>query len=256
MKEIIPNKVLSQLKNNKVSLGAWILSGSEVVAELFAMSGFDWVCIDAEHSAVTTHTAQSMMMAIEKHGAEPFVRVSQNDESECKKFLDMGARGILIPMIKSHEDVLKAIHYTRFPPIGKRSYSLSRSTYYGEGSSSYFKKANETVLLGIMIEHQDALTELDRIFSEQEIDVVLIGPYDLSGSLGIPGEFNKPEYLEAMDLINRKAREYKINVGLHEVHPTPEKIQQKINDGYTFIACGMDTIFLIEEAKKYTNLKI
>jgi len=254
MSKIEPNKVLNKLNKNQPALGGWVLSASPTVAELFALAGFDWVCIDAEHSAVSKETAQNMITAIERHGSEPFVRVCGNDEYEIKRFLDMGARGIIIPMIKSYNEVLNAVKYTKFPPLGKRSYSLSRSTLYGQASDHYFSNANKDILLGIMIEHIDPLDDLDKIFSNKNIDIVMVGPYDLSGSMGIPGQFNKPEFKEAINLINRKASENNIRMGIHEVHPTPESIKLRINEGFTFIACGIDSIFLLNEAEKYTKL--
>ncbi len=248
------NKVLSKLKRNEPALGGWVMTGSTVVAELLSLAGFDWVCIDAEHSCVTTETAQNMMNAIERHGAEPFVRLSGNNESEIKKFLDMGARGIIVPMIKTYEEVQNAISYSKFPPIGNRSYALPRCTKYGLTKNEYFQGANDSIFLGIMIEHIDALPHLDRIFSSSHIDAVLVGPYDLSGSMGIPGQFKNPEFIDALDLIYKKAKEYKIRVGIHEVHPTPEKIKEIIKGGYRFIACGIDTLFILDEASKYRDL--
>ena len=245
------NKVLKRLENNKPALGGWVLTGSPVVAELLALCGFNWVCIDAEHSAVTTETAQQMMTAIEKHGAEPFVRVSGIYESEIKKFLDMGARGIIVPMIKSYDDLVKAVSYIKFPPDGNRSYALPRCTSYGMYSSEYYLKANDSIFLGIMIEHKDALGELDKIFSHPHIDAVLVGPYDLSGSMGIPGKFEEPAFREALKLIYRKAKENGVMMGIHEVHPKPEKITELINQGFRFIACGLDTLFIMDEAAKY-----
>jgi 2-dehydro-3-deoxyglucarate aldolase len=250
------NKVLKKLNSNLPALGGWVLTASPVVAELFAIAGFDWVCIDAEHSAVSKETAQNMITAIERHGAEPLVRVSGNIDDECKRFLDMGARGIIIPMIKSYEDVMLAVEHTKFPPLGKRSYSLSRSTMYGKEAGDHFTNANDNTLLGIMIEHIDPLNDLDKIFSEPTVDVILVGPYDLSGSMGIPGEFEKKEFKEAIELINRKAAENNVRMGIHEVHPTPEKVQKLIEEGFTFIACGIDSLFLTNEAEKYTRLLI
>jgi 2-dehydro-3-deoxyglucarate aldolase len=251
---IPPNRVLAKLRNDEPALGGWILTGSPVVAELLALSGFDWVCIDAEHSAITAETAQSMMNAIENHGAEPFVRLAGNNREEIKTFLDMGARGIIVPMIKSYEEVQSAISYSRFPPLGSRSYALPRCTRYGLAKDDYFRLANENTFLGIMIEHADALPHLDRIFSSPHIDAVLVGPYDLSGSMGIPGQLSDPAFTEAMDLINRKADEHKIRVGFHEVHPSPEKVEDLVNRGFRFIACGLDTLFILEEAKKYPGI--
>lgn len=251
---MMTNKVLDRLKQDKPVLGGWVLTGSPVVAELLALCGFDWVCIDAEHSAVSMETALQMVTAIEKHGAEPFVRISTNSEVEIKKFLDMGVRGIIVPMIKSLEEAKSAIAGIKFPPEGRRSFALPRCNAYGLNSDEYFREANRNIFVCIMIEHVDALPELDQIFSLPAIDAVLVGPYDLSGSMGIPGKFEDPAFIEALELIYTKARENKIRMGIHEVHPTPEKISSLIDQGYRFIACGLDTLFILNEGRKYTNL--
>ena len=166
----------------------------------------------------------------------------------------MGARGIIIPMIKSLEDVQNAVSYSKFPPLGNRSYALPRCTRYGLSSAEYFKFANDNIFLGIMIEHIYALPHLDKIFSSPHIDAVLVGPYDLSGSMGIPGKFDDTTFKEALDLINRKAKEHKIRMGFHEVHPTEVKITDLVNLGFRFIACGFDTLFILDEATKYPKL--
>ncbi len=254
-KNMIPqNKVLVKLKNDEPALGGWIITGSPVVAELLSISGFDWVCIDAEHTAVTMETAQYMMNAIENHGSEPFVRISGNNMEEFKKYLDMGAKGIIVPMIKTFEDVENAVSHAKFPPVGNRSFAIPRCTRYGLSSAEYFRQANDTIFLGIMIEHVDALPNLDKIFSNPYIDAVLIGPYDLSGSMGIPGNFSDKGFTDALELIYRKAKEHKIRVGIHEVHPTPGKIKELIKNGFRFIACGLDTLFILDEAMKYSRL--
>lgn len=248
------NIVLERLKKDQPALGGWIMGNSAVSAEIMAQSGFSWVCVDAEHSQVSKETALNMFRAIELHGAEPFVRVSSNNEVEIKKHLDMGARGIIVPMVKSAQDVLNALSYIKFPPEGKRSYALPRCTGYGEFSDEYFKKANQEVFVGIMIEHIDALIDLDKIFSYKAINAVFVGPYDLSGSMGIPGQFDNIEFLEAMETIQKKASQYNVTMGYHEVHPTPENISQLLKKGIRFIACGIDTIFLMEKSKEFASL--
>ena len=255
------NIVLENLSNNKVSLGGWVMSNSVVAAEIMAQSGFSWVCVDAEHSQISKVTAANMFRAIELHGAEPFVRVSINDEVEIKKYMDMGARGIIVPMIKSFEDVKRAVSYIKYSPEGNRSFALPRCTGYGEWSNEYFKVANKETFIAIMIEHIDAITELDEIFSCKDIDAVFVGPYDLSGSMGIPGKFEDPAFKSVIHLVHQKAKEHGIAMGYHEVHPTPENIKQLIVDGVRFIACGMDTIFLIDKSTEFAqiasaNLKI
>ena len=252
---MIKNKVIEKLHKQIPTLGGWVMSNSVTAAEILALAGFDWVCVDAEHSPVSKETAVNMFRAIERHGAEPFVRVSLNDEVEIKKYLDMGAQGIIVPMIKSYEDVELAISYIKYPPVGKRSFALPRCTGYSRWADEYFATANQEVFFGIMIEHIDAIKELDKIFSTKLIDAVLVGPYDLSGSLGIPGQFDKPEFVEALDLIYCAAKKHSVRMGIHEVHPTKEKVNSLIDAGYKFIACGIDTMLLLEKAQELVSLK-
>lgn len=247
------NKVLDKLREEKPTLGGWVMSGSVTAAEIMAQAGFDWVCVDAEHSPVSKETAVNMFRAIERHGAEPFVRICLNDEVEIKKYLDIGARGIIVPMIKSYEDVQKAVSYIKYPPEGSRSFALPRCTGYGEHSDEYFANANKEIFIGIMIEHIDAVKELDRIFSLKTIDAVLVGPYDLSGSMGILGQFDRPEFKNVLHLILRKAEEHSVRAGIHEVRPTREKIEALIDEGYRFIACGVDTLFMLEKAREFAR---
>lgn len=250
----IQNKVLNQLKENKPSLGGWVMTASITCAEIMAQAGFDWVCVDAEHSPVNKETVQHIFIAIERQGAEPFVRIARNDELEFKKYLDMGATGIIVPMVNSYEEVRKAISYAKYAPQGERSFALPRATGYGNFAQEYFQKANNNIFLGIMVEHIDALKDLDMIFSDKNIDAVLVGPYDLSGSMGIPGQFENKEFKEALNMIHTKAKEHGVTMGIHEVHPTEQKIKEFINEGYKFIACGIDTLFISEMSNRFTSM--
>lgn len=248
------NRVLEKIRSGKHSLGGWVMTNSVTSAEIMSQAGFDWVCIDAEHSSVSKETSTDMLRAIELHGAEPFVRISLNDEVEIKKYLDMGAKGIIVPMIKSYSEVTSAISYIKYPPAGNRSYALSRCTKYGENSEEYFRESNNNIFITIMIEHVNTIKDIDKIFSHKDLDAILIGPYDLSGSMGIPGNFDHPEFTKILDHIYKKAREYSLPIGIHEVHPTKIKIKQLIEKGYKLIACGIDTLFILEKSKEFSSL--
>jgi 2-keto-3-deoxy-L-rhamnonate aldolase RhmA len=251
----LPSNNISQaLKENRACLGGWTLSGSVVIAEIMAQAGFEWVCIDAEHSPVSKETAMNMIIAIERHGAEPVVRIGLNHELEFKKFLDLGARGIIVPMIKSASDVEKAISYAKYAPAGSRSFSLPRATGYGRYPEHYFRSANQSILLIIMIEHVQAVNNLDAILKFDKVDAIFIGPYDLSGSMGKPGQFDDKEFKDAMELISRKASENHISAGIHEIQPTRERIMEHVRKGFKLIACGLDTLFILESAEKFSNI--
>lgn len=244
------NVVKEKLKRKKVSLGGWCMTASPISAELMALAGFDWVCLDLEHSSVNMEKILNIFYAIENSNSEPFVRISHNSETECKKVLDAGAKGIIAPMIKSSIDVKEIVSYVKYPPDGKRSFALPRATNYGDSKKEYYKKANDMVFLAIMIEHIDALKELDKIFANDYIDSVLVGPYDLSGSMGIPGEFEDSDFKKVISEINQKAKKYDINMGIHEVHPNSNNIKAHIKNGFNFIACGIDTLFIKNSAKE------
>jgi len=248
------NIIKEKLSSDQPTLGGWLLTGSVVVAEIMAQSGFDWVCIDAEHSPVTKETAHNIIVAIERWGKETVVRIANNDPTECKKFLDAGARGILVPMITSGQDAQRAIQYIKYAPEGARSFALPRATGYGSYAHDYFKTANEQIFVGLMIEHIDAIKELDKIFDTKGADVFFVGPYDLSGSMGIPGDFDRPEFRDALNEFYQKAKEKRVRIGFHEVHPTPEKIKAHIDKGYRFIGCGLDTLFIANQSKKYADM--
>lgn len=245
----ITNKVKTKIRAGEASLGGWCLTGSPISAEIMAQAGFDWVCVDEEHSSANPETIQAAFIAIERNDAEPFIRVSLCEEVAIKKALDAGAKGVLVPMITSYQSALDAVRFTKYAPVGNRSFALPRATGYGKYSKDYFEQANDAIFLGIMIEHVDALPELDQIFSIPEIDSILVGPYDLSGSMGIPGQFDHPDFQKALKTIYQKAAEHKVNMGIHEVHPTREKIENYISEGYTFIGCGIDTLFIRESAE-------
>lgn len=248
------NLVKQRISEGKATLGGWCLTGSVVSAEILASSGFDWVCIDAEHSAVNPLDIQNLVSVIAGKGAEPIIRVALNDEKECKKALDAGASGIIVPMVKCYRDVDKAVGYVKFPPQGQRSFALSRCTDFGINSVSYFARANDWTFLAIMIEHVDVLRHLDRILANQFVDAIFVGPYDLSGSMNIPGQFDDPGFRQVLDEIQVKASKHHMAIGLHEVHPTKAKIEQHVQNGYQLIACGIDTLFIHEAAKKLSGV--
>ncbi len=239
-----PNRILEALQNNRPSLGGWCMTGAPASAEIMAQGGFDWVCVDTEHSPMDESRLTQLIAMIAASGAEPVVRLPLLDEVAAKKSLDAGARGLIFPMITTAEQARQVIEFSRFPPLGKRSYSLSRASAYGSNKTDYFTNANQTTFVAIMIEHVDALPHLDAILSTQGIDAVLVGPYDLSGSLGIPGAFEDPRFIQTLKTINDAVLNHKIPQGLHEVHPTREILQAHVAAGYRFIGCGIDTLFI------------
>ena len=227
--------------NTKISLGTWLSLYSEAIAEVLVNAGYEWITVDLEHSAITIDQAEKLIRVIDLAGAKPYVRVSSNDAVQIKRVLDAGAQGIIVPMVNSKEDVLSAISAMNYPPLGARGMGLARAQGYGEAKlkNEYIQKSSKKLELYIQIESKDALNSLDDIFS-QDIDGYMIGPYDLTSSMGIPGEFLNKEFLEVEKNILTIAKKYEIKRGYHIVEPDIDQLNARVEQGYNFIAFSVD----------------
>ena len=235
----MPNELLTRL-----TIGSWIQIGHPVVAEIMASAGFDWLAIDLEHTAITIRDAEDLIRVIDLKGVVPFVRLSANNPEQIKRVMDSGAHGVIVPMVKSVEDARNAVRAVKYPPHGERSIGLGRAQGYGKDFQGYFDWQTEGTLVIVQIEHIEAINNLRGILSVPGIDAYIVGPYDLSGSMGKPGAFNDPEFLTAIDQIRQVSKELGIPGGVHIVEPDTEALRDSIAQGNQFIALGMDTTML------------
>lgn len=228
----------------KVSIGSWITLNHFSIAEIMADAGFDWLCVDLEHSVIDYYEAEKLIAAIQSKGCTPYVRVGENSPLIIKRMLDAGAIGIIIPSVNSKKDAEKAVNAVKYPPLGNRGVGLARAQDYGFGFSDYSKNINEKTKVIAQIEHIEAIKNLKDILSVDGIDGTIIGPYDLSGSIGKPGKYNDPEVIEALKKYEKISRESKKPFGYHVIEPDFKLVIEKIKSGYTIIAFSLDTIFL------------
>ena len=239
------------MNKEDVSIGTWLTLYSESIAELLSKAGYNWITVDLEHSAINISQAEKLIRVIDLAGSKPFVRVSENNSTEIKRVLDAGARGIIVPMVNSVDDVMNAIAAVNYPPSGKRGMGLARAQGYGESSAKklYIDKKSKEIELYIQIESKEALNQLDDIFSH-DIDGYMIGPYDLSASIGIPGDFQNSKFIEIENKIIETAKKYSIKRGYHVVEPDIGLMKNQINKGYNFIAYSVDFRMLDTSARK------
>lgn len=256
------NPVKRALKEGKVTLGGWITIGHSVIAEIMGQAGFEWLTIDMEHSVITIEKAQELIQTIELSGVVPIVRVSENAPTIIKRVMDAGAYGVIVPMVNNVEDAQRAVRAVKYPPVGSRGVGLARAQGYGFEFDRYVQTVNEESLVIVQIEHIQAVNNIEEILSVNGIDGFVIGPYDLSGSMGIPGKFNHPDMIKALKRVMEASRSFKLPSGIHVVNPSVKEVIQRIREGYTFIAFGLDTLFLgqacrsgIGEIKKYQEEK-
>ena len=228
----------------KTKIGSWITLNNPSIAEIMADAGFDWLCVDMEHSVIDYFEAKQLIMAIQSKGIKAYVRVGENNTRIIKRILDAGADGIIIPSVNSAQEARKAVDAFKYPPMGKRGVGLSRAQGYGFNFENYRDQATKELKLILQIEHINAIEELEEIVTIEGIDGTFIGPYDLSGSIGKPGEWDHPTVKEALLKYERIAKDSNKLMGYHVIEPQHSLVQEKIDKGYNFIAFSLDTLFL------------
>ena len=247
------NKLKSRLQNNQVTIGSWLSIPSPVVAEIMAQAGFPWLVVDMEHSVIDLETMQAMFLAMELNNCTPLVRLSGKDPNQAKRVLDAGAYGIIAPMVNTAEEAEMMVNSVKYPPWGKRGVGLARAQGYGMKFDDYMEQFNNNSIVICQIEHKDAVENIDAILSVKGIDGIIIDPYDLSGSYGIPGEFENHLIVEAEQRVMEAANRKGIPAGIHVVHPNAELLLTKVKKGFKFIAYGVDMLFLATSCGQGTN---
>lgn len=237
---LINSKLKSKLKSKKITFGSWITLGNPAVAEILAKSGFDWLVIDLEHSTMSMEQAGDLIRVIDLAGIPPLVRLTSNDKNQIKRVMDAGAHGIIVPMVNTRIDAIDAVSATRYAPHGTRGVGLARAQNYGSGFQDYLKWQKDGPIVIVQIEHKSALNCLDDILSVDGVDGFIIGPYDLSCSMGIPGEFDNPDFISTMDIILSAGKRAKKSSGLHVVEPDVDLVHDAVSKGYNFIAYSVD----------------
>ena len=234
----------TKLGSRELTIGSWITIGSPIVAEIMAQAGYDWLTIDLEHSAITIAQAQDLIRVIELCGVAPLVRVGENDLTVIKRVMDAGAHGVIVPMVNSKEEAEKAVKAVKYPPVGFRGVGLARAQKYGQNFEGYKSwNLNESVVI-VQVEHIRAVENLETILHVDGVDGFIIGPYDLSASLGHPGEFNHPEVLTALERVKTVAIKHNALMGFHVIPTDVETLLDKVKEGYKFLAHSIDILFL------------
>lgn len=234
------NVLKDKLKSNTFTIGSWITLGHTAIAEILANAGFDWLVVDLEHSTISIEQAGNLIRVIDLCGVAPLVRLTSNHPDQIKRVMDAGAHGIIVPMVNSADDALRAIAATRYAPQGNRGVGLARAQRYGPGFHDYLQWQSDGPVVIVQIEHRDALDQLEAVLSVPGVDGFIIGPYDLSCSMGMPGEFERPEFKEAMSRILSTGLRIGCAAGLHIVEPDQSRLRQVITEGYSFIAYSVD----------------
>lgn len=237
------NQLKKQLQNGEIVHGCWLNMGSNVSAEIVSHAGFDWVLVDLEHGIGTEANIFSQLQGIGDNGAVPLVRVESNEGARVKRVLDVGFKGIMFPQIQNADEARKGIDNMYYPPVGKRGFAkMTRATQFGKGFDEYYEFAKSGLLGIIQIETLESLNHLDEIAAIEGVDVLFLGPADMSLALGVFGQWDHPLFVNAVKAIGDAAQKAGKAAGV--LFFDLNEYQFYFNHGYRFLASGSDMTFL------------
>jgi len=243
------NPVKARLKRGECVIGTWLTLASPVATQLMGAVGFDWLTVEMEHSPTNWETAASAYGLIASGGCVPLTRVPINSTENIKRTLDTGSWGVIVPMVNNKAEAQAVIDAARYSPIGNRSIGgQMHAASFATDAATYYKKANDEVLVVLMAEHVDAIRNADEIMSLPGIDVVFIGPNDLTNSMGLPPTFESDDkrFTDALDHILKTAKKHGIAPGIHVADW--QAAAKRREQGFQFIAISSETGFMLSKA--------
>lgn len=248
---IAPSTSLKQrLAQAAPTLGGWLTLGGSRLAEVLAAAGYDWVALDLEHTGIDLGDAADCIAAIRAAGVPVLVRLPSHDATLIKRLLDAGADGLIAPDVRSLDQV-DALHAAmHYPPLGRRGVGLWRAQGWGDDFDEYLRTWPDRAVLAIQIESAEAVADAAALLGHRAVDAALVGPYDLSASLGVPGETRGPAVQEALAAVRAAAAAAHTPVGVHVVTPNPAHLRDVLDAGDRFVAYGTDVQLLLSEARR------
>ncbi len=242
-----------RIKNGETVHGCWINLGSPIAAELVGHAGFDWVLIDLEHSTMSEGDVLSILQAMALSPTAQLVRVPNAEPAQISKVMDAGAEGVMCPKVNNAFEAKKVLNGLHYPPFGNRGVaSMVKATAFGKDFDDYYNESKENFLGIMQIETVEALNNLEEIAALDGVDVLFIGPSDLTMEMGIFGQFENPLFIDAIKKIVAATNKHGKATGILFFNPDDYK---KYHDlGIKFIACGGDISFLFDGAKNMAKI--
>lgn len=246
------NSLRNKLKNGDVLIGPFMKTSDPAFVESAGYGGFDFVILDMEHGPMNVLQMQNLIRAAECVGVTPIIRVPECNETAISKVLDIGAKGVQVPQITSKEQAKEAINVAKFSPIGERGVCryVRAAKYSSMDKFEYFKEANDNIMI-LQLEGEKALKNVDDIITVEGIDIIFIGPYDLSQSLGYAGQVDHPIVIEKMKYIIKKAKQKNITVGVFVDNLEGARFWK--NKGVQYISFSVDVGIFYEGCKSIVD---
>lgn len=254
-------QIRETIRQGKPTIGTWMQLPNADVGELLARDGYDWVAVDMEHANFGPSILPNIFRGIECGGAAPFARLPEASKVWIKYALEAGAAGLIFPMIESAKQLSDAIDLATYPgqdfwrkpgeaAPAYRGVGFCRANAFGMHLEEYREKIAPNIFIVAQIEHVRAVEQIEEILGHKRLDAIMVGPYDLSGSMGLTGQFEHPDFQAAMNKIAAACAKHGAVMGSHVVEPDPQMLAAEIRRGSRFIAYGIDSVFLWKAAAR------
>lgn len=256
MNKIFENRAAlkQKLRRRERLFAGWVSYAHPSITETFARAGFDFMAIDMEHSSISVEQAQRIIAASQSEGVPCLPRPVSHSNDWIKPLLESGADGLLLQMANTPSEVEAVIRNLKYPPAGRRSYGVNRAQAYGFDFDEYIQNWNETSSFIIQVESIEAVENIDKLLAFDEVDGVMIGPLDISGSLGVPGKTNHPLVVEASRKVIAACERADRSCGTQVADATPESVQRLFDLGYTYAILGSDLFVLWKWAEQMQGM--
>ena len=238
------NELKAKLKRGDVTFGVTVGLGFLEVSEALGNLGLDYLTFDMQHTSLEAETTQAMIQGTSYSSTVPIVRVVSNDLGCINKGLDIGGYGVIVPLVNSREDAIKAVRASKYAPEGIRSWGPRRQALR---DSEYARTANSEIMVIPQVETELALKNIEEIVTTEGIEAIFLGPNDLSMSLGVFGQFYDPKFLNAVEKIVSACEAHDVSPGL--LAPAGS-VETSLQQGFKMIQLGADLSFLTESVKK------
>ena len=250
--EMQKNKVKEKLLRGECSVGVWHEIGHPDIAEMQAMTGWEFMVYEMEHAPISLESVQNCIQVADRYGTVPIVRVPANDPVHFKMCLDIGAQGLIVPMVNTAAEAKQAVRSTRYPPAGIRGYGPRRGAMYGSFEDDYYARfADENLLLFVQIETLEALDNLDEIASVEGLSGLFVGPNDLSISMGIRGQFDNPEFKAAIQRVLDTCKQKDLIPAT--TGGSLKNLKARAELGFRFLVHTSDTDIFIDATREIFN---
>jgi len=245
------NATKAKIKNGETVFGTFFSSYSADIAEVLGAAGLDFLVIDCEHGPGSPESVANSIRAAESRGATPIVRITEDTRTGILRFLDVGAHGILVPQVESAKQTERVVKYAKYSPEGIRGMAMPRASTWGMDGGDYTRVENEETLVIVQCENAACLKEIDAVAQVPGLDLIFFGPYDMSQSLGIPGQIRHPLMLDAEKRILNAAKNAGIAAGLFV--NSLDDARRAREDGWKLIAMGVEVSTLGMVYKNYVE---